>query len=334
MPLPVAGDWAIIVLSGFLVGYGTVLGGGCTSGHGICGMSRLSKRSLVSVPIFMGAGIATASITPFTPPAVTIALAAATAAAGIAVNVWSTYRAARVTAAASLASQSQASAKGGSGLPLASSSPASPPSFVDQLTNWRELTVAVATGLIFGAGLAVSEMTNPSVVIHFLQLDADWNPSLMFVMGTALPVALVGFYFTFKRDAPVCGAKFHLPAENKITPSLVGGGILFGVGWGLAGICPGPGVVTLVIGSLDYYAWFLAMVGGLWAYYCVTQGVTYLSQRNAAATSTTSASSSSSGAAPPVGSILNPFTSSANLFDSAPASSRLNPTAYHRVGVE
>ena len=180
--------------------------------------------------------------------------------------------------------------------------------------------MALTTGLIFGIGLAVSAMTNPSVVQHFLRLDADWNPALMFVMAFALLVSLAGFYVILKRDEPVLGCKFHLPTETRITPSLVAGAILFGVGWGLAGICPGPGVVTLVIGSLDYYAWFLAQLGGMFAYYFISRTAAHVG----------SAPGQSAAA------VSNPFASTAALGAPALATTTAGASdvAYHRLGVE
>ena len=175
--------------------------------------------------------------------------------------------------------------------------------------------MALAAGAIFGVGLGVSAMTNPSVVTHFLQLDAAWNPSLMFVMGSAVPVTTVGYYLAFRRSAPVCGPKFHLPTEKKITTSLVTGAVLFGVGWGLSGICPGPGVATLLLGGFDYHMWFLAMVSGMWAYYGVGVAASHLGGSAPQPSPATNAA---------VGSILNPFASSLNLLEGLPT----KPSAY------
>ena len=100
--------------------------------------------------------------------------------------------------------------------------------------------VAVVTGLLFGAGLAASGMTNPEKVQGFLDLTGVWDPSLMFVMGGAVVVTLISFRFILKLSRPVFSEQFHMPSSTSIDTRLIIGAALFGTGWGLVGYCPGP----------------------------------------------------------------------------------------------
>jgi uncharacterized membrane protein YedE/YeeE len=100
---------------------------------------------------------------------------------------------------------------------------------------------ALLSGLLFGIGLIVSGMANPAKVMGFLDITRVWDPSLAFVMGGAISVGFFAFRMAAKRKRPLCGDKMHLPTANHIDKRLVGGALLFGIGWGLAGICPGQG---------------------------------------------------------------------------------------------
>ena len=105
---------------------------------------------------------------------------------------------------------------------------------------------AVLSGLLFGLGMTLSGMTNPDNVIGFLDIAGAWNPSLMFVMGGALMVFMPVYFFRIKpMSAPVYAMDFKLPARKDIDKPLLTGAVLFGLGWGLAGICPGPAVTAL-----------------------------------------------------------------------------------------
>jgi uncharacterized membrane protein YedE/YeeE len=125
------------------------------------------------------------------------------------------------------------------------------------------LVSALLTGLIFGAGLAVSDMTNPAKVQNFLDFLGSWDPSLAFVMGGALAVAAVGFAATRRRGAPLFAEAFDLPTRRDLDAELLGGAALFGVGWGLAGFCPGPALAALLQGVAAVYAFVLAMLAGM-----------------------------------------------------------------------
>lgn len=128
------------------------------------------------------------------------------------------------------------------------------------------MLVALASGVLFGVGLVVSGMSNPAKVIGFLDLAGDWDPTLAFVMGGAVMVTLVAFRFVLRRERPVLDKGFSLPQKTAVDGRLVGGAALFGVGWGLSGLCPGPAVVALLSGIPAVLAFFAAMLAGMWGY--------------------------------------------------------------------
>lgn len=107
------------------------------------------------------------------------------------------------------------------------------------------LFIALFTGVLFGLGLSISQMINPSKVLNFLDIFGNWDPSLMFVMGGGLIVNVLATWMILKRPAPVLHDFFHVPARKDIDWKLVSGAGLFGIGWGLAGYCPGPLVTSL-----------------------------------------------------------------------------------------
>jgi uncharacterized membrane protein YedE/YeeE len=103
---------------------------------------------------------------------------------------------------------------------------------------------ALLSGVLFGLGLAISGMTDPAVVLGFLDLFGDFNPALMFVLGGAVGTTLLAFRLVLRRPAPLLEDKFQLPTRKDIDARLVIGAGLFGIGWGLAGYCPGPALVS------------------------------------------------------------------------------------------
>jgi hypothetical protein len=126
--------------------------------------------------------------------------------------------------------------------------------------------VAFAAGLVFGLGLIVSGMADPSKVLGFLDLAGKWDPSLAFVMVGAIAVSLVAFRRAAKRAAPALGGAFHLPTAAQIDRRLVVGSLVFGVGWGLAGFCPAPAVVAYGAGYFKAVVFVLAMLIGMGIY--------------------------------------------------------------------
>ena len=125
------------------------------------------------------------------------------------------------------------------------------------------LAASLLAGVLFGAGLAVSQMTNPAKVQNFLDVLGSWDPSLAFVMGVALAVAAVGFAAARRRPAPLFAEAFELPTRRDLDAELLGGAALFGVGWGLSGFCPGPALAALVQGVAAVYAFVAAMLAGM-----------------------------------------------------------------------
>lgn len=129
--------------------------------------------------------------------------------------------------------------------------------------NGRAALAALACGLLFGIGLIVSGMTNPAKVIGFLDLFGDWDPSLALVMGGALVVTGVGYRLVWRADRPWAGPRFQVPGNRRIDARLAIGAVLFGIGWGLAGLCPGPAITSLAAGESVVYAFFASMVIGM-----------------------------------------------------------------------
>lgn len=125
---------------------------------------------------------------------------------------------------------------------------------------------AFAAGLVFGIGLILSGMTDPGKVIGFLDVAGNWDPSLALVMGGALLVGLFAFRIAHKRTTTFFGGAMHLPHGNDIDNRLVGGSALFGVGWGLAGFCPGPALVSFASGVDKAAIFMAAMLGGMLLY--------------------------------------------------------------------
>src|SRR3954451_19641923 len=125
------------------------------------------------------------------------------------------------------------------------------------------LLFSLAAGVIFGAGLTISDMVNPSRVLDFLDVAGSWDPTLAFVMAGALAVTALGYQLVVRRNAPLLDAKFHLPSKTQIDLPLVGGAALFGVGWGLAGMCPGPALTDLVTFEPKVLAFVAAMLIGM-----------------------------------------------------------------------
>jgi uncharacterized membrane protein YedE/YeeE len=118
-------------------------------------------------------------------------------------------------------------------------------------------------GLLFGVGLIVAGMTDPSKVLGFLDLAGTWDPSLAFVMGGGILVGLGAFAAAKKRTTNFLGGALHLPTSTDIDKRLIGGGLLFGAGWGLAGFCPGPAIVSMGAGQPKAAVFVAAMLAGM-----------------------------------------------------------------------
>lgn len=126
----------------------------------------------------------------------------------------------------------------------------------------RSLTI-ILVGALFGAGLAVGGMLNPAKVAGFLDVFGVWDPSLAFVMGGGVVANLVGMRFLRRGRAPLFASSFRLPDATGIDRHLVGGAVLFGIGWGLGGLCPGPAISSLVLVPGDVALFVVMMLAGL-----------------------------------------------------------------------
>lgn len=125
------------------------------------------------------------------------------------------------------------------------------------------LLSALLIGLVFGAGIAISGMINPAKVLNFFDIAGDWDPSLAFVMGGALAVAIPGYRLVLARKAPRFEPRFQLPDTQRIDLKLVAGSAAFGIGWGIAGFCPGGALPALGLARPEPVAFVAAMVTGL-----------------------------------------------------------------------
>ncbi|KAI8111196.1 hypothetical protein M9434_004769 [Picochlorum sp. BPE23] len=249
--LVASGMWRLGA-AGLLVGVGTSLGNGCTSGHGICGNARLSLRSFISTCTFMLFGAMAAAalnttrfeglplgfIVPPVPEQEMVTLATRVLGAAMAfivtmasvTHLWADQGKAKVVALA------------------------------QDVTDF-------GVGLFFALGLGISGMTQPSKVAGFLGILAGtFDASLMFVMGGALLLALPGYQYVLRSgrvNHPMTCSAFSLPTSKEINLQLVGGSAIFGLGWGLAGLCPGPGLVGLASFSASNLTFVGSMLMGM-----------------------------------------------------------------------
>ncbi|WCN13263.1 YeeE/YedE family protein [Marinomonas mediterranea] len=122
------------------------------------------------------------------------------------------------------------------------------------------------SGILFGAGLIISGMANPENVIGFLDLFGDWNPSLLFVMASAISVGLAGNLIRKKRATPIFEIEWQLPAKKDIDQKLIVGASLFGVGWGLSGYCPGPGILAAFLTPSIGLIFLVSLIAGSYVF--------------------------------------------------------------------
>ncbi len=123
--------------------------------------------------------------------------------------------------------------------------------------------LALAAGVIFGVGLGISQMIDRQRVLGFLDLAGNWDPTLLFVLGGAVIVTVISFRFVLGRDVPLLSAKFYLPTRKDIDSRLIKGAAIFGIGWGIAGYCPGPGIAALATGDRNPIIFLVAMIAGM-----------------------------------------------------------------------
>lgn len=127
----------------------------------------------------------------------------------------------------------------------------------------KHTAIALAAGVLFGAGLALSGMADPAVVRAFLDLFGAWNPALLFVMGGALIPMAIAWRCQRRLPRPLADSRFNLPDTRKIDASLLTGAAIFGIGWGIGGICPGPALADLAIAPVPATLFILSMIVGM-----------------------------------------------------------------------
>lgn len=128
--------------------------------------------------------------------------------------------------------------------------------------NLGNLIVIAVSGVLFGMGLSLSEMVNPARVLGFLNVLGEWDPTLVFVMLGALLIAVPGFQFSRVMHKPFLAVSFNVPTRKDLDKKLILGAAIFGVGWGLAGICPGPSLVALNTQQGEIVMFVICMLGG------------------------------------------------------------------------
>lgn len=126
-----------------------------------------------------------------------------------------------------------------------------------------KLFATYPVGVIFGLGISLSGMANPAKVLNFFDIAGTWDPSLIFVMGGALITTFVGYKLVFGLSAPVFGSDFKVPTSRRIDAKLVGGSALFGLGWGIAGFCPGGALPALGTGRSEVFVFTAALIAGI-----------------------------------------------------------------------
>ena len=130
----------------------------------------------------------------------------------------------------------------------------------------RKMLPGLLVGLIFGAGLALSDMVNPARVLAFLDLFGNWDPTLAYVMGSALVPSAMAYAIVRRMQRPLLAEEFRIPQNRVIEPQLLAGATIFGVGWGLIGLCPGPAIAGLALGYWQAWLFVAAMLAGMLAH--------------------------------------------------------------------
>jgi uncharacterized membrane protein YedE/YeeE len=136
------------------------------------------------------------------------------------------------------------------------------------------LVPALLAGALLGAGLALSEMINPARVLAFLDVAGDWDSTLLFVMAGAVALAAIGYPVAKRMQRPLAGSRFYIPESRTLDAPLVLGSALFGVGWGLVGVCPGPAIAALAFAVWQAWVFLLAMLAGMLLHRFVSERIT------------------------------------------------------------
>lgn len=129
----------------------------------------------------------------------------------------------------------------------------------------KQNLIALLSGILFGLGLGLSQMIDRDRVLGFLDLTGTWDPTLLFVLGGAVGTTLMSFRYILKQSHPLLTRKFYLPSRQNIDLPLILGSAIFGIGWGISGYCPGPGITSLVLGIFNPVLFIIAMIFGSWS---------------------------------------------------------------------
>ncbi|MEM9945803.1 MAG: DUF6691 family protein [Cyanobacteria bacterium P01_D01_bin.36] len=130
----------------------------------------------------------------------------------------------------------------------------------------KQLWISLSSGILFGLGLGTSQMIDPARVIGFLDITGTWEPTLLFVLGGAVAVTAIAFRWILRQQRPFFSTHFTLPTGNDIDSPLVIGAIIFGIGWGISGYCPGPGLTALILGQWNAVLFVLSLIAGMLIY--------------------------------------------------------------------
>jgi len=236
-------DLSIIgfIVSGFLVGFGARMGNGCTTGHGICGIPRFSKRSVVAIGLFMIFGLIVATFRYYCPFFVP---------GSFSINAINLFLVNLSVFLGSIA---------GAGYLLFDSYKTGSPDTV------RDTGISFAIGAIFSYGLFESGMLQRHIVLRFLTLGFVWNWRLIFVLGSCIGFNIVTFNYILKSGSkPLLKSKFDLPTNTAVDNKLMVGASIFGIGWGISGVCPGPAILTSFIYFPHSILLLAAMCGGIY----------------------------------------------------------------------
>lgn len=129
-----------------------------------------------------------------------------------------------------------------------------------------QLIVTISSGILFGLGLGLSQMMDRDRVLGFLDLAGSWDPTLLFVLAGAVGVTLISFRFVLQLSQPLLSKQFVLPTRQDIDASLIVGAAIFGIGWGISGYCPGPGITALILGTWNPVIFLASFIAGSLAY--------------------------------------------------------------------
>jgi len=228
------------LLAGFLVGFGAKMANGCTSGHGVCGLPRMSKRSIIAISFFMIFGMSVATIRyhyPFLRPS------------SYAYDVWEYPSIYYLVLCTSLLGFLFTLING----------------FNSGIKNKvRDIMISFFIGALFSFGLIQSGMLQRHVVIEFLTISNIWNIQLAFVLGAAVGINLFTFNYILKKiPKPVFKDKYDVPTNTTVDNKLLCGSAIFGIGWGLSGVCPGPAVLGFYIYCPQMLAFFVSLCFGM-----------------------------------------------------------------------